>query len=380
MYRSFSAINYRSFQEINLDDLGRINLITGLNNAGKTNLLEGILLCASGSQAPLVAVRLLQARSYPPTQPLTDVTDSPWTSYFANFNTSESLKLKLFSGDEGTSIEFNLEEFSDQEQLPVVTSQPGIPGTYTVGPGLTLTIGAPDQLPPTGGITNKPIGTLLLKVESNGISNEFRVLIGQSELRSQPAFQNPSLTATLVSARQPQDPQLLAREFSSLQIRHEEKLLVDALKLVDPDIEDLQVVMQGLFGILWVRFKDDRLLPMPLAGDGLNRVANIAVTIIKSRNGIVLVDEIENGIHYSVMKDVWSTFQELAKRHNVQLFATTHSSECIRAALEGLRREDTADEGFKVFRLERDRRGKVNVYHYDEESLESAFEMNLEVR
>lgn len=379
MYRSFTAINYRSFREINLDGLGRINLITGLNDVGKTNLLEGILLCASESQAPLLAIRLLQSRSYPPAQPLMDVTDSPWTSYFANFDTSDALKLKLSSGDEGTSIEFKLEELSDREQLPVA-SQTGMPGTYTVGPGLTLTIGAPDQLPPGGRITNKPIGTLLLKVESNGISNEFRVLIGQSELRSQPPFQNPSLTATLVSARQPQDHQLLAREFSTLQIRHEEKLLVDALKLVDPDIDGLQVVMQGLFGILWVRFKGDRLLPMPLAGDGLNRVANIAVTIIKSRNGIVLVDEIENGIHYSVMKDVWSAFQELAKRHNVQLFATTHSSECIQAALEGLKREDKADEGFKVFRLERDRGGKVNVYQYDEESLESAFEMNLEVR
>src|SRR5262249_48001630 len=80
-----------------------------------------------------------------------------------------------------------------------------------------------------------------------------------------------------------------------------------------------------------------QLVPLPFMGEGMRRVLSIVLAIANAQGGIVLIDEIENGLHYSVQKQVWQAIGAAARQANVQIFATTHSWECIQAAHQAFR-------------------------------------------
>ena len=69
-------------------------------------------------------------------------------------------------------------------------------------------------------------------------------------------------------------------------------------------------------------------------GDGINRILTIILSMVNVENGYFFIDEFENGLHYSVQKDLWKMIFYLAEKLNIQVFATTHSSDCINAFQE----------------------------------------------
>ncbi len=103
----------------------------------------------------------------------------------------------------------------------------------------------------------------------------------------------------------------------------------------------------------------------------MQRMFGIALALVNSRNGILLVDEIENGLHYSAQPDVWRLIFRLASRLNVQVFATTHSWDCIEAF-----QEDTQNAGLLI-RLE-SKKGKIVATLFDEQELGIATREQIE--
>lgn len=109
----------------------------------------------------------------------------------------------------------------------------------------------------------------------------------------------------------------------------------------------------------------------------MQRMFGIALALVNSRNGILLVDEIENGLHYSAQPDVWRLIFRLASRLNVQVFATTHSWDCIEA-FQKAAQEDTQNAGLLI-RLE-NKKGKIIATLFDEQELGIATREQIEVR
>jgi predicted ATP-dependent endonuclease of OLD family len=99
--------------------------------------------------------------------------------------------------------------------------------------------------------------------------------------------------------------------------------------------------------------------------------------LVNARNGLLLVDEIENGLHYSAQLDVWRLINRLASRLNVQVFATTHSWDCIES-FQKAAQEDTQNEGILI-RLE-SKKGKIVATLFDEKELGIATREQIEVR
>ena len=99
--------------------------------------------------------------------------------------------------------------------------------------------------------------------------------------------------------------------------------------------------------------------------------------IANVKNGIVFIDEIENGIHHSIMEKIWTGIAEAARRFNTQVVATTHSRECIASAYSAFNRSERYD--FLFHRLERGN-GTIEAKTYDKETLEAAIETGFEVR
>ncbi len=109
----------------------------------------------------------------------------------------------------------------------------------------------------------------------------------------------------------------------------------------------------------------------------MSRLLGIALALVNCRDGMLLVDEIECGLHYSILPDVWKLIFKTAKDLNVQVFATTHSKDCIEA-FEEAAREDEESEGILI-RLERQGE-RIVAKTIDEKRLELAVNHNVEVR
>ena len=103
----------------------------------------------------------------------------------------------------------------------------------------------------------------------------------------------------------------------------------------------------------------------------------IALAMGTAAGGLLLIDEIENGLHHTVLPEVFATLLEMARTFDVQVFATTHSAECVRAAHEALR--EIEQHEFAFYRLQRTN-GEIKAVGFDNEMLETAIAHRMEVR
>lgn len=117
-------------------------------------------------------------------------------------------------------------------------------------------------------------------------------------------------------------------------------------------------------------------VPLRLLGDGATRLFALALTVANCRDGIVLIDEAENGIHHAIQADMWRLVLAAAAATNVQVIATTHSWDCAagfaRAAV------DVESQGV-LFRLDQ-HAGGLDAVRYSERDLEVAADQRIEVR
>jgi AAA15 family ATPase/GTPase len=130
--------------------------------------------------------------------------------------------------------------------------------------------------------------------------------------------------------------------------------------------------------MIYVDMGFPEMLPAAVAGAGIQRLLSILLAIHAARRGIVLVDEIENGFYHAKMMDIWKAIAEAARTENVQVFATTHSMECLRAAHRAF--SENPPHELRVLRLQRERDGQTGVVTLDEKRLQVAIEQNWEVR
>jgi hypothetical protein len=157
--------------------------------------------------------------------------------------------------------------------------------------------------------------------------------------------------------------------------------VLSALRLIAPGLVDLNFVSTPLSRgerIPIVKITDsDEPLPLYSLGDGMLRALGISLALVNAKDGILLIDEFENGLHYTVQPDLWRLIFQVAHRLNVQVFATTHSWDCV----EGFQKaaQENAQEEGVVIRLSA-KKGVVNVTLFDEEELGIATREQIEVR
>ncbi|TMD60544.1 MAG: ATP-binding protein, partial [Chloroflexi bacterium] len=154
-----------------------------------------------------------------------------------------------------------------------------------------------------------------------------------------------------------------------------------ALQLIAPGTEGISLVgdpssAQGRIPIVKIRNIDEPL-PLRSLGDGMLRIFGIALALVNAKDGILLIDEFENGLHYTVQPDLWRLIVQVARRLNVQVFATTHSWDCVEA-FQKAAQEDTQNEGMLI-RLE-SKKGEIVATLFDERRLGIATREQIEVR
>ena len=162
-----------------------------------------------------------------------------------------------------------------------------------------------------------------------------------------------------------------------------ESEVISALSLIDDRIsgvafvEDISKENTNNNRIPLVKIKGiDEPLPLKSMGDGITRLFHIIVALVNARNGLLLIDEFENGLHWSVQPKVWDVVFQLSERLNVQVFATTHSRDCV----EGFEHAWNKYPSLGSF-LRLDRKDEfIKATEYTSETLTDAIDMDVEVR
>ena len=124
----------------------------------------------------------------------------------------------------------------------------------------------------------------------------------------------------------------------------------------------------------------ERLIPIQLMGDGISRLLSILVTIANAENGIVIIDEIENGLHASALELLWGLIKDAAYTYNVQIFASTHSLECVKTYSDSFNSELLEKDISRLYRIEKSQNDIFSTIKYNSEVLKAAIESNWEVR
>lgn len=367
MIHSFKIKNFRGFRDFKFELLERVNLITGSNNVGKTALLEALYL-------NLAPVRALSSNLDP--------------SLSANLDPNRdesSTRHNMFRGfkDIGYALDnvtkwgwlFNGKDLSKDIEL-ASTRKDG-------GTRLTMDWWIEDKggdVPFTNGIP-EDLQTLVLKVRVESINGvrvtpqEWKISRNGHRPPEPSVFDSMPLRLLFnVYSRSPQDD---TKWFSKLADVGRQEEVVNVLRLIEPRLKSLAVSTSEGPAMIYGDIGVGRRVPMSQMGEGMGRLLSLVLEITNAAGGIVLVDEIENGLHYSVMGKVWKALAAAAQQSDTQIFATTHSFECIRAAHEVFL--DRKDYDFRLHRLDRIQ-DDIRSVTYDADMLSAAMVSDFEVR
>ena len=164
-----------------------------------------------------------------------------------------------------------------------------------------------------------------------------------------------------------------------------EELVLRALKFIDPEIDRIavQVATGNSYyrngsrgGFIVKRRGTERPVPIGSLGDGMWRMLVMAIAITQCRGGVLLIDEIDTGLHYSVMSDMWRLIFNAAKELDVQVFATTHSYDCV-YSLAHICADADEQNPITVQRIEA---GKSTAIPYAQNEIKIAADREIEVR
>jgi predicted ATPase len=341
MLKTLSVQNFRCFERFELNDLKRLNIVVGRNAAGKTALLESIRLACGGT--PTIAWNLSSQRGHPVAiqpNPTPDIFEAPWRPLFFNFNFKNEVKIAFTNTDGRTAT---LRMFSDPKRSITPTSPPLQPGA------VMATWGVPSPITP-------------IAFERTDLAGKETTLLATVHLpypQQQPFYQlylepGPELETSveLFQSTFQVNSQQVAQWFSTLAIANKEGPIKTAIREEFNFISDLTV--QSPMNIAVVYATMDYLqekIPLSFVSSGINKLFTFMNSIITFGSGIVLIDELENGVHSSILPHMWEILHRLACDNDTQLFMTTHSWECLKAALPAI---EKAEVDFSLIKIERD--------------------------
>lgn len=368
MLRDLTIQNYRCFQDFHIDDLARVNLIVGMNNSGKTSLLEAVYLLVNQDNPQRLSY-LLHRRGEVIEQVTSEMPGEPprYQIYYdirhLFYGHTPSLEQKISFGSKTDYIRPLQIYIARHQQQPLSAQYLSVSAFNLI---FSLAQGQPFTIPLNSDLLIDARWFQQL-LSSNPYPNP---LLPNIDLITNRAWFIPSSNLKI---------QDLSFMWNRIALTPEEDKVMKALRILQPDIERISFVTQPNFnrGIL-LRRADQYPIPIGTMGEGMYRILNLAMAAVTVENGFLLVDEIETGLHYEKQTDMWRFILQVAEQLNIQVFATTHSWDCICAFQEALDELDDQSVG-KLFRLSQ-KGDKIVPVEYTPEELSAAVRQSIEVR
>jgi len=362
MLRSLHVENFRALREFRMTGLGRVNLLVGTNNCGKTSVLEALNVLLAPGWPPAIWGSLVRRgessgveveighlvhghRADANARFSIGGIDGPATLHAnAVVRPISNADIALVQLDARVRRGGNQDELAEQSRLVFETFWRRDDHQTDSVQWLVSPRGGIDPsgalATPSDPVADEPVAF----VTTEGVSlNEVVSLFGQSAL-------TPG-----------------------------EDLVLAALQTIEPRLERLAIVTSrelrtarsrgGLAAMV-----DGQRIPIGSMGDGIWRLLGIALSLVRAQGRVLLVDEIDTGLHYTVLEKMWRLVFETAERLNVQVFATTHSRDCYEA-LAAITQPDRHEVS-----IQRIERGRVDAVSFDEGAISAAAARDIEVR
>ena len=311
---------FRGFRRLEIPKLGRVTLITGKNNTGKSSLLEGVRLIAQRA-TPDVLNDILDGRGEDfsngkedsrSLDPVEDFHHSVLFHGFPLFDDVAPIVVETSNRSSSMNISLNAEwrDVDDSLQLPLVPENPS-QNVREVVPKVPVLVVCTQA------------GENVVRLENLGrLRNR---LVRSDRYKINCRIVNPNGT-----------PIPLGTLWDRAILRDEEEEVVKALQVIEPGIAAVRMIGGG------ERYRPEktpyvragslpRYVSLASFGDGINRMLTLILTLLDARDGLFLIDEFENGLHHTVQLEAWRMIFRLAERHSIQVFATTHSWDTIEA-------------------------------------------------
>ncbi|VFM96214.1 MAG: ATPase/GTPase, AAA15 family [Candidatus Kentron sp. G] len=352
-FQQVSIKNFRAIESLEMDNIKQVNLLTGKNNCGKTSVLEAIFLLAGMSNPRLV----LDVHHF---RQLALANSEEFRYLFNGLDLSRDPSITGRRKSETRSLEMRpvfrafMGEVSGEHHASEDTF---IPGTSTV--------------------TKDTIEKLALDFSTNG-NEPFHAEIRLNDKRFEfmtTTHYKEYLKASFIYPRMGMDG--LNHRLGAILVRKGLNKIINPLKEIEPNLSDIRI---GAEGIIYADTGMDELLPINVMGDGIIKILTILVAMLEMENGILLIDEIENGLHHSALVPLWKAIFKMASASNVQLFIATHSYECIDAMADVYRESGMGEDFISLFRIEQDEGGRHYAVRHKANTLLTSIEKNFEVR
>ncbi|MDR1895607.1 MAG: AAA family ATPase [Prevotellaceae bacterium] len=333
--------NFRGFDSLEIDGFSKVNLFVGKNNSGKTSILESLFLL-TGMSNPMSPVTINSIRGL-------NVESAKQLIYlFHNLRTENKPFFHAVFGD-ASERSLELEANYKQSASAYMPEIAGIDLNFSVKK--------------THG--EKVFDRCLMTFEDNIIRQEVSRNY-REDLYAAFVFPDKDDAGALT-------------KYSEIIKKKEHDFVLDSLQAFDGNIRNIHPLPDGIYfdidGI-------DELVPSSIMGDGIRRFLNIVTAVSAKRNAFVLIDEIENGLHYSAYKLLWQSLMSFSEKYDVQLFITTHNIEtlsCLKSILEQ-QEYATMREYTKVFAVSKTLKAGYKTYRYSYEGFSDAIEHETEIR
>ena len=362
MLQSLKIEGFRGFQSFEMANLGRINLLVGKNNSGKTSILEAIQFLYVQNNLDIFLETI---------------------SYRGEFSWSESNRTKVFE----ICHLFPGHEIIPSKEIIIIGSRESHQESVTISVKsipiqLSLFSDKNDDLNNDNIFDDEEWNKLLLSIRwsqsqkpielellANGTlaRDSIRRMASLSRISHKIGIDNKielrfltpfSLTSSDMAAL-----------FDNIVLSPLEDLIIESLKIIEPKIERIASVGSGKYltsnnlgvrGGFLIKIKNhDQPIPIGSLGDGIWRMLGLVLAMVNLENGILLVDEIDSRLHFTVMTDMWKVVWETAKKLNIQVFATTHNRDCWQSLAELITEEKITDNEITIQRIDREKSQSV---------------------
>ena len=360
MLNSLEIRNYRNLRHLTIEKLGRVNLLVGKNNTGKTSVLEAVYICVNNGNFD-VLYDLLEARD----------------GFFESSSDDRHERSKALL----SSLFFNRISNGDDGVLKIKSN---------LGEGLielTIKFGYFKAKNELRIISTEHFQSEVLRLlVSNSNDDIERIIPAEKFLRLKddnfPDYTFPkSITSQFVKSNDIANT-YIGNLFDEIVTTDQEDEVINALKIIDSRITKIAFRTDPLSKKRYpiARLKGNtNPIPLRSMGDGINRILAIILAMVNCDKGFLFIDEFENGLHYSVQEKLWEIIFYLAERLDIQVFATTHSLDCVEAFSSVLNNGKYADNSGAMIRLE-NYEGNIEATVYDADEIHATTRVQVDPR
>jgi predicted ATPase len=367
MIRDLTIQDFRLFHRFDIQSLARVNLIVGTNNSGKSSLLEAIHLLTSDDVRSSLTYILSERGEFVSgsIDPRSDRGRSGGyqvSQVFHDRTLAAGQRAVIQStGERDAILRITLQDDRSQRR------EPDQPSMFADDDGL-----------PEGRVD-------WMVFERNGRDGEgvrLRItedgLLIDRPLNPRRVLHPKGISRFMTTNYMGFDE--LAALWDKITLTPKEEKVIESLRILEPAVERISFTSSQTSnsGILLKLRQEAGPVPLGSMGDGMRRILAVSASLVSVDNGTLLVDEIDTGLYHKVIADMWRLVIETADKQDAQVFATTHSWDCVKAFRSALVDSSNPQVGCLV-RLERSG-DRVKAVRYSVDDLDIAVNEGIEVR